>query len=91
VDEPLNGLIREETLAEIVRLLEPREVLVALLRLEGLADREIAELLGVERSTVTWWMLRARRRIAQELPHAAGWLAGRRRGAEEQRRGDVEV
>ena len=77
--DPLEELVESETFAEILRLLTPGEVMVAVLRDEGHTDAEIAERIGVARSTVTWRMIRARRRIARELPEAARWLQGRRR------------
>jgi len=72
-------LVRADTLEEILKLLSPTEVVVAVLRVEGTPDEEIAAMLEVERSTVTRWMIRARKRIAREVPEAAGWLEGRRR------------
>ena len=78
-DDRLDGLLRVDTLEEILKLLRPVEVVVAVLRVEGTPDEEIATILGVERSIVTRWMIRARKRIAREMPEAAGWLEGRRR------------
>ena len=75
----LAELIQSETFAEILKLLTLDELMVAVLREEGHTDAEIAERIGVTRSTVTWRMIRARRRIARELPEAARWLQGRRR------------
>ena len=78
-DRRLDGLLRADTLEEILKLLSPTEVIVAVLRVEGTSDEEIATILGVERSTVTVWMIQARKRIAREMPEAAGWLEGRQR------------
>jgi transposase len=78
-DERLDGLVRADMLEEILRLLSPEEAIVAALRLQGRSDEEIAAALGVERSTVTNWMIVARKRIARKLPEAAGWLKGRKR------------
>lgn len=75
----MDKLVRADMLGEILRLLTPEEALLALLRLQGRPDEEIAEMMGVERSTVTRRMIAARKRIARELPEAAGWLDGRRR------------
>ena len=78
-DGRLDGLLRADSLNEILRRLTPEEALMALMRLNGKTDEEIAELLGVDRTTVTKWMLQARDRIARELPDTAHWLQGRRR------------
>ena len=77
--DPLAELIQSETFAEVLKLLRPDEAFVALLRAQGYSDAEIARRIGVARSTVTWRMIRARRRIARDLPEAARWLLGRRR------------
>jgi hypothetical protein len=51
---------------------------VALLRVDGLLDREIACLLGISRTAVAKRMVSARGRIAQQVPELATWLMGRR-------------
>ena len=86
-DGRLDGLLRADSLNEILRRLTPEEALMALMRLNGKTDEEIAELLGVDRTTVTKWMLQARDRIARELPEAAPWLEGRSRPRRKGRRG----
>ncbi len=74
----LERLIARETFAEIVRELTPIELYIAQCRLEGMSDRAIGLQLGVSRRLVSHIMLRARRRIAVELPGTASWLEGRR-------------
>jgi hypothetical protein len=78
-DNPLHDLIRRELFAEIIRHLRPIELLIALLRLQGLTDHQIARELGTTRACVTRGMLRARRRIAEQVPDAADLLGGRDR------------
>lgn len=78
-DDRLDGLLRADTLEEILKLLSPEEAVVAVLRLQGKSDEEIAAMLGVERSTVTKRIIQARKRIAREVPEAAHWLEGRKR------------
>ena len=85
-DSRLDGLVRADMLEEILRLLTPEEALLAILRLQGRPDEEIAALVGVRRLTVTKRMIRARKRIARELPEAADWLEGRKRPAGGRRR-----
>jgi DNA-directed RNA polymerase specialized sigma24 family protein len=75
-------LIRRQDFEDIVRHLHPIELLIAILRLDGLTDAQIAALLHVSRPAVTKRMRRAQRRIARDLPDVAHLLAGRvrRRG-----------
>jgi DNA-directed RNA polymerase specialized sigma24 family protein len=87
-DERLSGLLRADMLAEILKLLTAEEAVVAVLRLQGLPDAEIAAMLGLARSTVTTRMIEARKRIARELPEAASWLEGRQRRTGGGRRSD---
>jgi DNA-directed RNA polymerase specialized sigma24 family protein len=87
-DERLSGLLRADMLEEILRLLSPEEALLALLRLNGVSDEEVAEIFGVDRSTVARRMIEAGKRIARELPEAAVWLEGRRRRTGRKRRAD---
>lgn len=68
-----------ELAGEILEALTPAELVVALLRAEGLSDREIGEFLGVARWVVRERMIRARRRIARAVPGAAGMVEGRHR------------
>ena len=77
--DPLEALIRAETCAEILEQLRPQELLMAVLRLQGHTDAEIAERFGVHRTRITRRMIAARLRIERELPEAARWLRGRRR------------
>jgi hypothetical protein len=76
---PLDQLILRETTAAILHNLRPRERAIAVLRLEGLNDGQIARILGIERSTVTGYMRRAQQRIMAEVPGAASLLADRQR------------
>jgi hypothetical protein len=74
----LETMILRETVAEILAQLRPEERKVAVLRLAGLTDTEIGDVLALERTGVTWRMLRAQERIARELPEAAHLVQGRR-------------
>jgi hypothetical protein len=75
--EPLERLILRENCLDILRNLEPIELTIAALRLEGLSDAQIGQLLGMARSTVTRQLARAQERILRDLPFTAGLLAGR--------------
>ena len=86
-DDRLDGLLRADTLEEVLKLLRPVEVVVAMLRVEGTPDEEIAAILGVERSIVARWMIRARKRIARKVPEAKCWLEGRQRRVGRAKRG----
>jgi DNA-binding CsgD family transcriptional regulator len=76
--DPLQRLIEREAFAEIVALLQPLDLVVAAMRLEGLTDGEIAALLGVTRASVSSRMRRAGRRIVHLRPDLAPLLEGRR-------------
>ena len=70
-----------EAVAEILDALTPSELMVAILRAEGMADGEIAEFLGIELWVVRQRMIRARERLERAVPGIARMLEGRRRGA----------
>jgi DNA-binding CsgD family transcriptional regulator len=74
----LDRLVRQDTLAQALALMRPRELAVAALRADGLTDRQIARLLGITPKTVSARMTRARQRIAQDLPELRVVLEGRR-------------
>jgi len=74
---PLDRLVQQDTFGELLALLEPEELLVAALRLEGLSDAQIGDLLGVSRAAVSRRMERASERIVQALPELASVLRGR--------------
>ena len=74
---PLERIIERETFREIILLLEPLDLIVATLRLEGLTDEDIARLMGRSRPSVTSRMKRARERIIHLRPDLASALEGR--------------
>jgi hypothetical protein len=84
--DPLDTLISRETMEEILKLLTPAELMVAVLRAEGLSDVEIAEFLGIGPMAVHRRVDRAKKRIMKELPEAAHLLEGRRKGKGQGRR-----
>jgi hypothetical protein len=71
-------LIEQDTFAEMLALLEPEELSIACLRLEGLSDEQIASLLDISRGTVRCRMEQARQRIVETMPELASVLRGRR-------------
>ena len=75
---PLDRLVEQDTFAEALALLEPEELVIASLRLEDLAEEQIASLLDVDRTTVCRRMDQARERIMAALPELAAVLRGRR-------------
>jgi hypothetical protein len=75
--EPLERLILRENCLEILHSLQPLERTIAALRLEGLSDAQIGQILRMNRSTITRHLTRAQERIMSDLPHTAGLLAGR--------------
>jgi hypothetical protein len=75
--EPLDLLILRENCLDILCCLEPDEMVIAGLRLEGLSDVQIGQILGIDRTTVSRYLSRAQERIMRELPYTAGLLAGR--------------
>ena len=76
---PLERVAGREAVGEILEALTPCELVVALLRAEGMSDGEIGEFLGIGRWTVRQRMVRARRRIGRRVPGMARMVEGRRR------------
>jgi excisionase family DNA binding protein len=74
---PLDQLVQRDTFGELLALLEPEELVVAALRLEGLSDTQIGDLLGIGRAAVSRRMERARERIIRALPELAVVLRDR--------------
>ena len=75
---PLDRLVEQDTFAEALALLEPEELVIATLRLEGLSDEQIASLLDIDRATICRRMEQARQRIVKALPELAPVLRDRR-------------
>lgn len=75
---PLDSLVQRDTCHEILSLLTREELIVAVLRLEGLSDSQIGALLGITTSGVSRRIERARVRIVAHLPELAPMLRGRR-------------
>ena len=75
---PLDRLIEQDTFAEVLALLEPEELVIASLRLEGLSDEQIASLLDIDRATVCRRMEQARQRIVEAMPELDPVLRDRR-------------
>ena len=75
---PLDRLVEQETFAEAMALLEPEELVIASLRLEGLSDEQIASLLDIDRATICRRMEQALQRIVEALPELAIVLRDRR-------------
>jgi excisionase family DNA binding protein len=79
-DNPvLERMVEKETFVEIICSLTPGETAVALLRVDGLDDQEIADALGITRSAVHMRIKAAVKRITQQVPEARALLAGRNR------------
>jgi DNA-directed RNA polymerase specialized sigma24 family protein len=76
---PLERLVRSELVADILEALTPAELVVALLRAEGMSDGEIGQFLDIGQWVVRQRMIRARARIEQAVPGGARLLEGRRR------------
>lgn len=77
--DPLDRLVEQDTFAEMLALLEPEELVVAVLRLEGLSDPQIAALLDTDRRRVGQRMETARRRIMEALPELVPLLRDQQR------------
>jgi hypothetical protein len=75
---PLDRLIEQDTFREILSLLTPQELIVAVLRLEGLSDGQIGALLGITASGVSRRIERARARIIAQRPELGPVLRDRR-------------
>jgi hypothetical protein len=81
VSYALERLIERETFRQIVALLEPEELIVAVLRLEGLSDVQIGDMLGVSGAAVNSRMQTARARIMAQAPDLTPTLRDRRQPA----------
>jgi hypothetical protein len=77
----LEQLIERETFGQIVALLQPEELIIAALRLEGLSDVQIGGVLGVSGAAVNMRMHHARERIMAQAPDLAPMLRDRRQPA----------
>ena len=75
----LERVVGREAVGEILEALTPCELVVALLRAEGMSDGEIGEFLGIGRGAVRQRMIRARERIGRRVPGVARMMEGRRR------------
>jgi hypothetical protein len=75
---PLDRLVEQDTLVEMLALLEPEELLIAFLRLEALSDDQIGTLLDIDRRTVSRRMEQACQRIVEAMPELAPVLRDRR-------------
>ena len=76
-DRALCRIEHRETQDEILRCLTPEQRAVVAFIADGWTIGEVAELLNVQRSTVSMRLRFARRRIRQKCPHLAGALDGR--------------
>jgi DNA-directed RNA polymerase specialized sigma24 family protein len=77
--DPLDELISQETVQEILALLTPAELMVFILRADGMSDTQIAEFLGIGRMAVYRRVERAQRRIMRRLPEVADMVRGRKK------------
>lgn len=69
-------VIDRESFREIITRLTPKQLVVAVLRADGLNDREIGWLLGLGRQTVSARMRKAAQDIGRD-PELAPYVAGR--------------
>jgi hypothetical protein len=77
--DPLDRLVEQDTFAEMLALLEPEDLVIAALRVEGLSDSQIAALLDADHRTISRRMEKAQLRIMEALPELAPFLRGRLR------------
>ena len=77
--DAVDHIIARENLAEIAATLTGPELFVVYLAAQGWSGAEIAEHLGVHRSTVSYRLAAARRRILQKMPELAPAVDGRSR------------
>lgn len=71
------SLIMRETFSEILELMTIEELGVARLRLGGVPDEKIAQLLNIRKQSVRERMQRAKRRIVREIPEMEHFFRGR--------------
>jgi len=75
---PLDYLCHLDTVADILRAVEPSQLSVMALRWQGMTNMEIAAALGVSHQAVACRLERARERIAGRVPGCAALLEGRK-------------
>lgn len=74
---PTDRLVSLETQRQILDLLNPGELTVVSLRMDGLNQASIAMLLGLERSTICMRFASARRKILNRFPDLSNWAEDR--------------
>jgi len=75
--DPLARIIAEERCRELLGALTGRQLVIAWLRLQDWSMQEIGEHLDMSTQLVSRELKRARVRMEQAVPEAAGLLAGR--------------
>jgi excisionase family DNA binding protein len=73
----LDRLLARDLLAEALALMKPGELAVAALRADGLTPAQIAELLGIDPTTVYRRLHNAQARIIHDLPELRPFLQDR--------------
>jgi hypothetical protein len=79
-EDPLEALIRLDSLKEILNAMTKIELLIAFLRVQRWSDVEIAEMFGVSTAAIAQTMDRAGERVVRTQPRdVASLVRGRRR------------
>jgi len=81
--------IRWERLGAVLRLLPEDKAMIAMLRMRGDTEIEIARTMGMRRRTVTKYVLDAKQLVARAMPEAAMLLDGQGPGKAARREPDV--
>jgi excisionase family DNA binding protein len=74
----LDRLVARDTFAEMLGVLQPYELVIAILRMEGLTGTEIGEVLNRDPSAVWRRVEQAKARVIEEVPELRSDLSERR-------------
>ena len=76
-NHPLDNLVSEENIRDILRALTWNQMIAIALRLEGLSNIQIAAMLGVSKMAITHRFRTAKERVTRFVPEVADSVAGR--------------
>lgn len=87
--EALDRLVARDTFAEMLGVFRPFDLVIATLRLEGLSDAEIGDMLGLDPSAVWRRMERAKARAIEVVPELRLDLCARQKGRHKSCQGEA--
>jgi excisionase family DNA binding protein len=85
----LDRLVARETFAEMLEVFRPFDLVIAILRMEGLTGAEIGEVLDLDPSAVWRRVEQVKARVMEEVPELRSELRGRRWRRQRDAQGEV--